>query len=244
MRLEYDYHNIKVLLKKRIFKLDNIDSLIDNGTISKEKIQNIFEKEEYNKLSPIMHKGIVTAINNYYLTKQSIVIDLIIDQTQFKELLFISKTISNPFVKKYYKLKIDLINIQTLFRIKEKSINNSIKKFIFLNDGTIEISLLLHLINEPIESIQKTLKFNFPEISNILPKLDNNILEIENKSDEIFLNYLKKTDYLIMGIEPIFAYSQILLIELKTISKLLNAKKAKLDPDTIKEKIINLNLFK
>ncbi len=241
-KLEYDYHNIKTLLKEKIFNLQNIDAVVDNGTIDKKTIQEIIKEEKYNQLPDSLQQTVKLAIETYYNEKRSVFIDLILDQGLFNHLLNKTETISNSFIIKYYKLKIDIINVQTLFRVKKQKIDLSLKKLLFLEGGDIEIPTLQKLITESFENIEKYLKnTDLSNLSKAFNQENKDFSVIETASDEIIVNYLKDANYLIWGVEPLFAFSQILLIEFKTIGIVLNAKKANFDPEWIRKKIINLN---
>ena len=241
-KLEYDYHNIKTLLKEKIFNLQNIDAVVDNGTIDKKTIQEIIKEEKYNQLPDTLQQTVKLAIETYYNEKRSVFIDLILDQGLFNHLLNKTETISNSFIIKYYKLKIDIINVQTAFRVKKQKIDLSLKKLLFLEGGNIEIPTLQKLITESFENIEKYLKnTDLLNLSKAFNQENKDSSVIETASDEIIVNYLKDANYLIWGVEPLFAFSQILLIEFKTIGIVLNAKKANFDPEWIRKKIINLN---
>ena len=120
MGIKYDYHNIKVILKGMFLQKDFSHMLIPVGMMDVQTLKHSIENNNLGDLNETMKEGIIKAKEVFEETKDPQVIDIILDNTMFKEMREIAKQIDDKFVDKYVKVTIDSTNIKTLLRVKKQ----------------------------------------------------------------------------------------------------------------------------
>jgi len=237
LRLEYDYHNCRILLKEKIFEIELSDNLLDYGTIDKKTIISIFEKEEYFLFSEIMERSLVDAVEKYYETKNSLVIDLILDRGLMMDLLKISENLNSPIIIDFYKGKIDCFNFQILSRLQGK-VSKNIRDLLFMRGGSIEESQFIDLIESTLDdAISLAFRYDLSLIMEALKAFSSERFALEKATDTYLKSILHQTQYSIFGVEPFFAFGQYVNMELKNLQLIIGALKSGAEAEWIEKRI-------
>lgn len=121
MRIKYDYHNLKVLLKARLLK-KNLDYLMmDVGTIATENMKLMINTEDYKSLPAKMKDAFLEAEKAFKTYDDPQKIDIIIDKYMYEDLSLKSENMEYDFIKNYFKSNIDFINMRTYVRLKKQA---------------------------------------------------------------------------------------------------------------------------
>ena len=229
LRIGYDYHNIKVLLKEKIFEISDTNALFSFGIIDIDKITGIFRDETYNMLPDFMHEAVDKAVEIYYSTKEPISLDLAVDKIMFKDLLSSSQSLASPLIKDHIRLTIDLANIKTALRIKNLSLNAVIREDaivrenIFIHGGNIDIKTIdpadYMSGSGKTEKIIKVLdKHGLYRLSRAAAEFKENPFAIEREIDNTLTDNLRSSISLVWGVEPVFTFGFAVEMELKILS--------------------------
>lgn len=238
LRLGYDYHNIKVLLKKNIFELSDTNALFDVGTINIKEITDIFKDETYNKLPDFMHEAVNRAVQLYYSAKHSILIDLSVDKIMFQDLLNKSESLASPLIKNHIRLTIDLANIKTALRIENLSFDTAIRENIFIHGGDIDIKAIVLPGAGKTEAIIKVLdQRKLHRLSKVTAEFKENPFAIEREIDNTLTDNLKPSIFLVWGIEPVFVFGFAVEMELKILRIILEIKKYGFETEWIEKRL-------
>ncbi|MCP4129497.1 MAG: V-type ATPase subunit [bacterium] len=237
-KLGYDYHNIKILLKGKIFEFESPELLVDIGTIEKKEMVDIFKNEYYNLLPPLMNQAVLTAVDRYYTEKHPILIDLVIDRILYKDILSQSAILGNKFIEDFLKLKINLLNIQTSLRGKEFAGIDSIREKIFIPGGTISKRRLYKLLDAEIEEAAEDVEaLGYTRAAEAVRGYGESPFAIERECDNILVEYIRPAAYLVWGIEPFFAFGQAMEMELKIIGIILSGKRSGFSPEWMETRL-------
>ena len=116
--LNYDFHNLKVLIKAKYLKkkVTGFFSLIT--TIDIKKFIRAIEEDNFTEIPLFFGSAINKTISEYNKLPDPEIIELILDKEKYFIINNILKNIKAPFLKKFIKINIDFNNIITSIRIK------------------------------------------------------------------------------------------------------------------------------
>ncbi len=238
LRIGYDYHNIKVLLKEKIFELSDTNALFSIGRVDIDKITSIFRDETYNMLPDFMHEAVDRAVEIYYSTKHPMLLDLSVDKIMFKDLLSMSESLASPLIKDHIRLTIDLANIKTALRIKNLSFDTAIRENIFIHGGNIDIKAIGLSGGVKTEKIIEVLdKHGLHRLSKAAAEFKENPFAIEREIDNTLTDNLRPSIFLVWGVEPVFTFGFAVEMELKILRIILEIKKSGFETEWIEKRL-------
>jgi V/A-type H+/Na+-transporting ATPase subunit C len=241
MSLKYDYHNIKVLLKGKALKKDLESLLIKVGTVPVEKLQQYIENEEYRDLGVIMREAVEKAESQYKASKDPQVLDIILDNYMFSDMLYRAKDLNDDYIVNYVRIYIDLINIKTLLRVRKQGKDREFLRSVIVEGGKIDKDVFFNSLGESLDSFAgkiahtdyySILKQGLEEYSK-----SGKINVFEKLSENFVMDYMKKAKFVSFGAEPIVAYLIAKETEIKTIRIIMVGKLNKVAPELIRERL-------
>jgi len=198
----YDFYNVKTLLKaflqKKTFE-DVKDMLSPFGATCHSKLKDfVFNNIEIKKFSKAKEEAILL-----YKQKKNIrFVDFVFDKALFSYLQDWANKVGTSFVLQYLRKKIDLTNIQTLFRMDETT-KKDLGEIAFIPNGNFPWK-------DFNESPEKTRKIILSTIKNEhdLNEFENNhnFKLLEKASEDTLIDFLRETRYISEGPIPIMGY--------------------------------------
>lgn len=254
MRLKYDYHNMKVLVKGKLLEKDFSSILIPNGIVEavelKSSVDNdepkIFGEVKESKAKDdnpkaIMKAAIEAVLKDYEISKDPQRIDIILDKFMFAHMRQIVKHIDNNFINKYVSILIDLTNIKTLLRVKNLNKEIAFFRELLIEGGTISNKTFNELYLESFEDISRRLSSTQYE-NMIKDSMDffaksNSLALLEKNIDNYLMDYMKKAKFMNLGPEPIVTYMYARETEIRNIRIILVGKLNKVSESLIRERL-------
>lgn len=239
-RIPYDFHNLKVLLKRRLSEVATSIVLSDFGTIPAEVTKTAFETDDFHLLPEFMREVIGQALAQHYLKKNLKSMEFLIDNLEYNHLLFLSKKTNIPFLVTYVKIKIDLTNISTFLRIKYFNTKDNVEEAL-IEGGNLPLRFFLQLISESPESLPSFFSNN--PYSYLIEEGVRKIIEdgsfsiFDKESENYIMNYMKLSRYVTFGIEPIVAYFVSREQDLNIIKMILVGKLNEIPTEEIRQRI-------
>lgn len=224
-RLDYDYHNMKILLRRKIFSDGEGDLLSDLGTMSIESMTEIFEHEDYSSLPVFMRKAVSAAIEKYFSLKKTYIINPVFDRSLFAQLLDAAGSTGSALICNYIRRKIDAVNIMSLLRVKGKSGVEDYADYLFFDGGFIAAEMFRVGVKEPLKTLLEiAAKNDLHGVTAALSEKSNMLYAVERECRAMMMRELEAADFMITGIEPLFAYGSRADNELKNIGMILSSK--------------------
>ncbi len=244
MALKYDYHNIKVLIKEKFLDKDFSFMIIPCGTIPIDVLKVSITTGDLKALNSIMGEGILRVENEFSKSKDSQVIDIILDKCMFEDMLTRASEMNIDFISQYVKQSIDITNIKTMLRVKKQKKDPKFLETVLLKGGTIEESILLYGLNDTLEAfIAKISKTAYSEVlSSILEGYSSkeDISALDRLFDDYIMNHAKEIKRINFGPEPIIAYILARETEIKVIRIIIVGKINNVPTDVIRERVREL----
>ncbi|GAA0721852.1 V-type ATP synthase subunit C [Clostridium malenominatum] len=241
MSIKYDYHNLKVVIKGKLLNKDLSNLLIPIGLVNADRLNIIFESENYKELTPFMIDGVEKAFKSYEEGNDPQEIDIILDSFMYKEIIHRAEEIGDKFLINYFKMIIDLTNIKTLLRVKKQNKGRRFMEQVLIGGGTISIKDLISFENESSDSIANKLSYTSYE-KIIRLGLENygthsNLSYFEKLSENYMMEYIKKAKYISFGLEPLVSYIMAKETEIKAIRIIMVGKLNNIAPEIIRERL-------
>jgi V/A-type H+-transporting ATPase subunit C len=239
-RIPYDFHNAKLLLKRRLSGIETPITLSEFGTIPRDVIQDAFDTENFNPLPEFMREAVGQAMAHHYLKKDLKSMEFIIDNLEYGALRTLVQKISIPFLSAFVAAKIDLTNIATFLRIKYFETQDSVVEAI-IEGGTLDFLFFMKLMGETFESVAALFR-NSP-YHEIVDLGTRKILEsgsfsaLDRETENYLMRFMKHTRYITFGAEPLFAYFAAREQDLNIIKMILVGKLNELSKDDMRERL-------
>lgn len=235
-----DFANMRLALRRKLTEKPVGADYSNDGSIPAENLEKIFEEENYSPLPYHMREAIERAVLAYYQNKDIRQIDYALDYTHFEYKLNRALQIKNTFMIELFRMQIDLNNIKTMLRLK---FTESQIRDVFLSGGYINNRKLKTALDADYEAIksmfaQAPYKKVLEEGINYLTA-NNSFIKLEQKCDEHLAGFLKTTNNITAGPQPIIAYLLNKEAEIRKVRLILTAKKNELDKQLILARIGN-----
>ena len=238
LSLKYDYHNLKVLIKSKVFEKDNTNLLMNAGTIDITKFKTKSETQSLDLPEEIL-EAIAEIKKEENLTPQKI--DIIVEKYYFKNLVNLSKKIDVKVITDYVKGLIDFQNIITLFRVQKQNRDAKFLDSVIFEGGTISKDKIVASLNDSSETILN--KFKKEKLGPYLVKgvevfnKTKRLSEFEKISDNYLMELNKESKYIVFGPEPLFTYLVAKEREINAIRLIMVSKINNISSEKIRERL-------
>ncbi len=252
--LNYDFHNIKTMLKAKLSEkpYEEIESMIsDLGAIPVESLKKyIFEDEEtpFN-LKEVTEKYIKKIIKEaeqtFHKEKENPqVIDLYLDQKLMKTVFGITTDSKNQFLIDYIRILIDLNNIRLFFRMKAQDKELDLFEYGFLWNGNLDYnrfkSAYQHTLSDFPEQMKATKYSNIVSEGYKHYESEKTFIFLEKEIEDYLTDYLKRAKLIPFGPEALISYflakkNNALVIRMIMVNKLNT-----IDPEEIRLRLRKL----
>lgn len=239
--IEYDSHNLKVLLKAKLqeelkaSEAELADLFLDLGTIGKTKFLDALKLElvelakKFEEYSKVLQEVQIA----FAELKDPRIIENFLDCALFEKLWEYAD--DEELLKEIVQTYADLANLK--IAVRSKGFERDKKFLSFIPHGKISVEGLYRLYEKGLDSIIAELSRLYEKI--VPPALqyyerERSWLLLEKLVDDLILEKLKSKNYLI-GIEPLIGYLLAKKTEIKLLRMILVAKLANLPVEKIRK---------
>ena len=236
-----DFRNLKILLRRALIENSPELPLSDLGFISQDELKQRFEAEKYDSLGLDIAEAVQNAIVAYYDDKNPRNIDLAIDRGEIKYRRTLANELKNEYLLGLCTLLADLGNIRSMARLKWLEEDSKLLGRAFLPGGSVGLSHLQGALNASWEAIS-AMFFATPYAQLIEHGLgclaaNDSFSHLERYCDDYLIEYLKATNQVIAGPEPLVAYLLGVEQEIRSVRLIFSAKQANLPADSIRDRL-------
>lgn len=205
LRLSYDFHNVKVLLKG-LFKVRGgeaegrrYDLLSKLGTVDTEELTNAIETEEYSYLPYGLTDLIPQCWQLWDATKNAQAVELLIDHQMFAAMLKLAESLKMPEIIQWVKFRIDAENLRSAVRLARMKYESSKALAFFHDGGTIGPDVMAKLLSEPQETWSRLLSHT--DIGQVLTALSEtgdikaSLSDVSKAIDDYLVKVLESAKY-------------------------------------------------
>ncbi|MGN0136246.1 V-type ATP synthase subunit C [Anaerotignum sp.] len=233
-RFKNDYHNVKVLIKEEISRVNGKKFMIQGGSIPVEELRKFFRERNYLEMPHIDAKAVEEAIELYAKTKNGRYIDSVLDKACFQVMSDAAEKLGIEYVRKYVQKLADVTNLKTLFRIRtlhrtEQELLESI-----VPGGELSAETLVRALksDSAVSVLKETAYGNLCGES-----MEQGFTAFEKACDDYLMDYVKEAKYKTLTPEPVAAYILAKETEAKCVRIIMTCKLHEIDAETIKERV-------
>jgi V/A-type H+-transporting ATPase subunit C len=174
----------------------------------------------------------------YYESKDIRTIDYAIDRVMAAFKIERAKALSSVFLESLYRTRVDITNIRTMLRLKMAERE---ERDLFLEGGFLETSRFVHGLDAGYEALAglfyATCYNDVVEGGVNYLTSKQSFLGLERLCEEHMMGFLKTTQVLASGPQPVIAYFLRKENEIRTLRMVLSCKKNSLDTKLILDRL-------
>ena len=231
--LKNDYQNLKVLVKSDISGVDGEKYMVGGTAIPVGEIKEAFETKNYGRLTETMADAITAAYDGYAKTQNGQIIDTVMDNAAFRDMLKVAEKSGIRFVTDYVHALCDLTNLKSFARLK--NMNKSVTEFenVYVSGGSISLDVFKRAFNAEGTSGG----FKETAYSALASKMEEGFTVFEKACDDYLMAFMRDAKYKSLTVEPLLAYIYAVETEVKTVRIIVNGKLNGIDTEVIKERL-------
>lgn len=244
LRLKYDYHNLKVMVKEYLLDKDFSHMYIDRGTSDYQEIKSDFLSENFRAIKEEFAIALEDVLSDYEKNKDPQRIALILDKYYYEQLYNLAKDTKIDLFIEYVEDLIDFTNMRTLIRLKKQNKSNRFLEDVLLAHGKIDLKSIVLSLQDSIDniinkfknySISPALREGFKDyeetgsLSHYEKYMDNHLMELNKSSFNVHF-----------GPEPLFSYLAAKETEVSILRIIMVSKINNIPPDSIRERLRDL----
>jgi V/A-type H+-transporting ATPase subunit C len=238
VRAREDFRNLRLALRRKLTDKPIGNDYCNDGDVPADDFARILDEENYSPLPEYCKEAIEAAVLAYYEHKDIRQIDHAIDRYEAHHGVITAEGMKNEFLEGLYRIRIDLNNIQTMFRLKFTELE---ERNIFIDGGYVELDKFKTGLDLGFEAVAP-LFFATPYMQIVEAAAayftDNeSFLKLEQMCDSYMRGYLETAWQVTAGSQPIIAYLLIKEAEIRNVRLILTAKKNMLDSRLIFDRI-------
>ena len=229
LRLVYDVHNVKTLLKSQFLlaagEKRRFDLLTSLGNINTDKLVLAVEGEEYWELPYGFNQAIPEALASWELNHNLLAVEKILDQVYFDALLSVADGLEMKQVQNWVRNRIDGENLKTLLRLSRIDMDKGTADSFLHKGGMIPCNRLTPLIAEPVENWARMLSFS--DIGALLSPFSEGgdfntlLVQFEKELDNFISGVIAKTRFSAFEPANVVRYLWMKEIEAKNLRVVL-----------------------
>jgi V/A-type H+-transporting ATPase subunit C len=240
--LTYDYHNLKVYVKRQGTGHGEEGLISLAGTIPPAKLKDAVANHQYGDLHPAMRRGLEAVDEQTSLAVDPQRTDTILDQALYRQILdSLGRGRDHAFVRQLFIDEIDRINLRTLLRVKRDGSDAKFLSDSLLPGGSVPPAFWIQALDVPLELLAeeaevKRLGEGMAAGIRFYEKTGR-MTELERRMDMDAMKKAHAARHNPFGIEPIVGYIQAVENELKLIRLIMVAKANRIPEDKLRERL-------
>lgn len=236
-RYPVDGHNMKVIVKSKTAAGDFSDLYKPGGTVSADTMKQELDSGSFEEVPEILGRAGLEAAEKLAKTKDSQIVDLIIDKAVIALTVKKSEEIDCEALTEYTKAKIDLINIKSALRLMRIKSDVYTASKVFAEGGSFSVRELEAAYTMGYDGIKLLLEGaqRGEVLAEAVSEIKNggSVGIFEKQADKCFRELFENTKIIPFGIEPVITFlylkdREIRACRLVLVSKIFGLSKEKI----------------
>lgn len=239
LRAREDYANMRLAIRRIVTERSLGLDYSDDGNVPAEEFEEIFEQEDYSRLPEYLQDAVEAAILGYYENKDVRRIDYELDRVEARWRVRQAERSGQPFIISLIRIRIDLNNIRTMLRLK--AADREEETSLFIPGGFVDVDKFKHGLDAGHETLSQL--FYATPYSELLDasipylRSENSFLKLEKECEDYVKGFLKSTQCIASGPQPVIAYFLMKEAEIRTVRMMLVGKKNDLDSKLLLDRL-------
>ena len=239
MRAREDFANMRLAIRRVVTGRPLGLDYSNEGNVPAEEFEEIFEQEDYSRFPDYLQNAVEAAVLGYYAEKDVRQIDYAIDRVEAAWRVQQAVEQQLTFVESLVRVRIDLANIRTMFRLQMAE--RFEETIFFLSDGFVDVDKFVRGMEAGHETVSQlfyaTPYFELIEASVPYLRKEQSFLKLEKECEDFVKEFLKTTRDIAAGPQPVIAYFLMKEAEIRTVRMVLTGKKNGLSSKLIGDRL-------
>ncbi len=243
LRITYDFHNVKVVLKSmlrhRRGQTRRWDLLTNLASYETDGLLTAIESEDY-RLLPYGLSGVMgDCLSAWDQTQDIVEVEKRLDAQLFRSLGELAKTTAFPGVLHWFRARVDAENLRNLLRLKRTGEESSKIAGFMHEGGNVSRERLVELAGEPVESWARVL--HYTNVASYLVEIEEHagsegmLVVLERALDDYISGTLAKFSYTPFAPENVLRFLWAKEMETKNVRIVLVSKTSGMDRDMVRK---------
>lgn len=239
--LQYDYQNLKILVKQAYMQEDFSDFLVPMGTVSLSVLKSLVNVRKSDQVDPIMNQCI-QAVYQYMEDYEEIqAVDIIFDNYYWDQMVKISQSVNNSNIERLVQRNIDVFNISTTLRSYLMGQRKGFINAVLQKGGTLNTKQMVDEINTSLESfmeyMQQTPYQHLVEDSYDEITQKKTLTALDLNKDNFLMQRFKEEKMVPFGPQAIMGYLFAKEVEIKNLRMILVGKVNRVPEEILQSRV-------
>ena len=254
MRMKYDYHNAKAIVKSEAMGLKAEDILSGAGRVEPGKLKNAYDDSDYRFVPGTLGKAMEEAKAVLARTKNPQMADFILDKAYFAEMNELCETVEpntehvsplyappaeEPFMIRYRGLLVDCANLRTCVRCLRMGKNEEFLRTALIPNGTISADYMARsaFSGEGLVPLFTATPLQEAAVLGMAAVKGGGMTKFEKECEDGIMRYLANLRLMCFGPELPVWYLQVEETNIINVRMILTGLQAGIAPDKLKERL-------
>lgn len=203
-RMSNDYHNIKACIKEFILGANVENIYITDAIINVDIIKESIKNNNFNLLPDDIANGLKDIIDLFLKTKDSQLLDVMIDKMSLDAIYREGKNSTFPFIRDYVETFVNVSDIKIAVRAAQMKKSRDFLEKALSPCENLQINKLIDAAVSSIDDVSAYLEVtDYADAATAIKKSNT---EFEKWCDDIIISKIQDMKYESFGIGPICAY--------------------------------------
>ena len=236
--IQYDYHNLKVLVKGEATGQDPAPLLLEAGRYPAGRLREDYEKGALDRYAPRFRQAAAEARDTLAASGDPQTADLVLDRACYAELLEAAQSSGSPFLEGYVRLSIDSVNLRAAVRAARMGRGSDFLRRVLLPGGSTDADRLLAASGSGgLAGVFSHTWLAEAAQAGDEARKGGPLTRFERLCDDALTRYLSQGRRIPFGEHPLIGYLYAKESELTAIRVILTGRLAGLDAETIRERL-------
>ncbi|GMA46182.1 V-type ATP synthase subunit C [Tetragenococcus muriaticus PMC-11-5] len=241
MALQYDYQNLKVLVKQEYTQEDFSEFLVPMGSLPLSVLKELVNVRRSNQVDPIMNRCIEEVFQYIEDYDEIQAVDIIFDNYYWDHMVNLSQSENNENIERLVQRNIDVFNISTTLRSYLMGQRKGFINAVLQKGGTLDTNEMVEGISASLEnfmdymeqtSYQNLVADSYDEITQ-----NKKLTSLDLNKDNFLMRRLKEEKTTPFGPQAILGYLYAKEVEIKNLRMILVGKINKIPEETLQERV-------
>lgn len=238
-QIQFDYHNVKVLVKAQALGTDQDRLLVGGGRYAPEALAANYRQGDLGGYSRQFQQGAARAREVLGATGDPQQADFVLDRACFEELAHLAAQTGSKFLMGYVALRVDAANLRAAVRCARLGKGGEFLRQVLVPGGTVPPSGLAGVSGENLGSVFPTgpLAAAAAAGSAVASPGSGPLTKFEGLCGQAIAAYVDQGRRAAFGVEPIVGYLYARQREATAIRIIMAGRMAGLDGETIRRRL-------
>lgn len=254
MRLKYDYHNIKAIVKSDGARSNADTMLSSTGRYSRTDLREDYLNNDYRDLTPIMAETMREARDMMAKLQNPRAVDLYIDRMYFKEMFELAYQLEpkvepitpmmaeepgEPYAITFLRLFIDSVNLRTGVRVFRMGKSQEFVKAMLIENGNYPPDQIAAAVfsGDGLANLFKDTPLYQAALLGQEALKGGPITKFEKECAEAWMKYLANIRMMYFDARAVFWYLSIIEVNILNVRMVLSGLQGGVAPEKIKERL-------